>query len=229
MPPAGFDPARPDGINRSRDAAISADGRPEYGRTYSITPRTGRAARIDAGDRLTVINPSGHQVCDFWAFRHPVLAEYLSMAHTHTALQSIFPKVGDILVSNARTPLLAMVEDTSPGVHDTVIAACDLARYRELGVMEYHDNCTDNLRMALAAIGLAAPAIPAPFNLWMNIPVSADGGTRWAAPVAAPGDHVSFDALENLVVVMSACPQDLTAVNGEGVSPSELAFRVHRP
>ncbi len=221
-----FDPARADGVNASRSAAISSDGRPELGREYPIDARTGRAVMLKAGQRLTVINPSGHQVCDFWTFRYPNLWEFLSMAHTHTALQSIMPKVGDTLVSNARTPLLDFMEDTSPGIHDTVIAACDLPRYRLLGVEGYHDNCTDNLRMALTAIGLSAPAIPAPFNLWMNIPVDGDGNTDWAAPVARPDDRVAFRALVDQVAVMSACPQDLTPVNGEGVAPSDLAFRV---
>jgi uncharacterized protein YcgI (DUF1989 family) len=197
------------------------------GRRYSIAARTGRAVRLRNGERLTIHNPTGYQVCDFWAFVDPGTREYLSMAHTHTALQSIFPRVRDTLVSNARRPILAFEKDTSPGVHDTIIAACDLARYRELGVDEYHDNCTDNLRMALRAIGIDAPAIPAPFNLWMNIPLSGDGGTRWEAPLSRPGDYVVFRALTDLVAVMSACPQDLTPVNGVGQTPAELAFEVH--
>lgn len=223
-----FDPAQPDGRNATIDSAISPDGRPEYGHRYVIEARTGRAVRCQAGDLVTVFNPSGHQVCDFWAFRDPNLPEYMSMAHSHTALESIMPKVGDKLVSNARTPLLEFLEDTSPGIHDTVIAACDLPRYRDLRVEGYHDNCTDNLRMALSAIGEKAPAIPAPFNLWMNIPVDGHGGTQWAAPVAKPNDRVVFRALVDLIVVMSACPQDITPINGVGVVPSELAFCVDR-
>ena len=44
-------------------------------------------------------------------------------------------------------------EDTSPGIHDTLIAACDDYRYGLLGCKEYHENCTDNLFAADAAIG----------------------------------------------------------------------------
>jgi Domain of unknown function (DUF1989) len=71
-----------------------------------------------------------------------------------------------------------LVEDTSPGVHDTLIAACDLFRYITLGVDEYHDNCSDNLRMAMMAIGLTVPEVPQPFNIWMNIPLAADCDAR---------------------------------------------------
>lgn len=220
------DPGQPNGTNASLDLAISPDGTAEPGRTYPVEARCGVAVRLATRQTLTVINPSGHQVCDFWAFATADLNEHLSMAHLHTTLGSIFPKTGDPLVSNLRRTLLTISEDTSPGVHDTVIASCDDARYRELGCTDYHDNCADNLAMALIAIGLHAPLIPAPFNLWMNVPVAPDGATRFAPPVAQPGDRMSFRAEADVVAVMSACPQDLTPVNGEGVAPGPLAFMV---
>ena len=53
--------------------------------------------------------------------------------------------MGDVLVTNKRRPILTLVEDTSPGVHDTCMSACDIYRYRGLGVEGHHDSCTDNL------------------------------------------------------------------------------------
>jgi uncharacterized protein YcgI (DUF1989 family) len=217
---------KPDGRNRSLDLAISADGSAETGRTYTIEARCGVAVRMRKGQVLQITNPSGHQVCDFWAFAAADLSEHLSMAHLHTSLGSIFPKVGDALVTSLRRPLLTITKDTSPGVHDTIIACCDHARYRELGCADYHDNCADNLRMALLAIGLAAPLIPAPFNIWMNVPIAPDGSTRFAPPVSKPGDSISLRAEADTIAVMSACPQDLTPVNGEGVAPDILQFDV---
>lgn len=224
--PQPFDPAIYEGTNATLASAISADGTPEYHQHYQIMPRTGCAVRLKTNDLLTIENPSGHQVCDFWCFSDPNVDEYLSMAHTHTTLMSIFPRVGDVLVSVARQEMLKFEKDTSPGIHDTVIAACDAARYRELGVDTYHDNCADNLRMALEAIGLRAPTIPAPFNLWMNIPVTEDGKTQWQAPVSKARDQVVFRALCDCIAVMSACPQDITPVNGVGVEPDKLAFSI---
>ena len=220
------DVAEPNGTNQSRTLAISQDGHPELGRSYQIPARCGIAVRLAPRQVLQIDNPSGHQVCDFFAFAAEDLPEHLSMAHLHTSLGSIYPKVGDALVSNLRRPLLTLTEDTSPGLHDTLVACCDHARYRELGCTEYHDNCADNLRMALMAIGLRAPLIPAPFNIWMNVPVAPNGGTHFAAPVSQPGDHVSLRAETGLVAVMSACPQDITPVNGEGVAPGPLRFTV---
>lgn len=205
---------------------VSEDGTPTFGRLYTITARSAVAVRLSTGQQLSVINTKGHQVCDLWGFVEDDVTEYLSMAHLHTSIGSVFPKVGDALVTNMRRPLLAIVEDTSPGVHDTLIASCDHARYRELGCSAYHDNCADNLRFALKAIGLAAPCVPAPFNIWMNVPVRPDGSTRFVPPVSKPGDQITFRAETAAIVVMSACPQDLTPVNGEGTAPDILQFKV---
>lgn len=223
---AAFDPGRPDGENATLKNAISPDGTPELGRRYEIAARCGCAVRLKAGQTLTLINPSGSQVCDFWAFVSEDVREFLSMEHLRTALGRTILRVGDLLATNRRQPLLRLSGDSSPGVHDTLIAACDAARYQQLGADGYHDNCTDNLRMALMAIGLTAPEIPSPFNVWMNVPVAADGTFSWSAPVAEPGATMQWEVLRDCVVVMSACPQDMTPVNGEGVVPGRLAFEI---
>ncbi|MCG8359063.1 MAG: urea carboxylase-associated family protein [Kiloniellales bacterium] len=221
-----FDPATPDGRNASLDSAISPDGTPAIRQTYRVPARCGVAVALAAEQKLVITNTHGTQVCDFWAFNALDLDEHLSMEHLHTQLDSIYPKPGDPLVSNRRRAMLAFEADSSPGVHDTVIASCDHHRYRQLGCTEYHDNCTDNLRMALIAIRREAPAIPAPFNIWMNTPVAADGSVTWLPPIAKPGDQVVFRAEMPCLAVMSACPQDLVPINGEGCRPQELHFHV---
>ena len=60
-------------------------------------------------------------------------------------LQRLNPIIGDTFVTNKRNPILTVVEDTSPGIHDTFMAACDKKRYELLGVENYHRNCSDNL------------------------------------------------------------------------------------
>ncbi|MEK9941208.1 MAG: urea carboxylase-associated family protein, partial [Gammaproteobacteria bacterium] len=204
-----FDAGRPDGENDSLKSAISADGQPTPGERYRVPPRCGVAVRLKTNQIIEVQNTHGTQVCDFWAFCQADLGEFLSMAHTRTSLQSVFPKVGDATVSNVRRSMFEIIQDTSPGVHDTLMSCCDINRYRTLGCTEYHDNCTDNLRMAMMAIGLKAPTIPDPFNLWMNIPIAKDGQTSFEPTVSAPSDTIQMKALCDVVAVMSACPQDM--------------------
>jgi uncharacterized protein YcgI (DUF1989 family) len=136
----------------------------------------------------------------------------------------VIPQAGDPLVTNHRRPIAELVADTSPGVHDTMIAACDLYRYKNLGVEGYHDNCADNMRLALKAIGLRAREVPQPFNLWMNIPIKSDYSIDWLPPVSKAGDHVDIKAIMDCVVVMSACPQDIIPINA--LNPLEVEFTV---
>ncbi len=152
-----------------------------------IPARRGRAVRLNRGQSLKITNTHGHQVVDFWAFSAEDLSEFLSMEHLRATLTSIFPKAGDDLVTNRRRAILHFVEDTSPGIHDTIMAACDDYRYGLLGCTEYHDNCTDNLHASLRRLGLNSEETPSPFNLWMNIPVAQDGSTGWGEPVSKPG------------------------------------------
>jgi uncharacterized protein YcgI (DUF1989 family) len=180
---------------------------------HEIPARQGRAIRLGCGQALEIINTFGTQVVDFWAFDAKNLGTYLSMQHTRAVLSRLTPRAGDVLVDNWREPMLGFESDTSPGVHDTVIPPCDRARYLKLGCAEDHASCADNLRLALEALGLAAPPCPASFNLWMNIPVLPSGDLEWRETASRPGDGVVFRALIDCVMVMSACPQDVIRIN----------------
>jgi len=194
-----------------------------------IPARQGRAVRVARGAAVDVINTHGTQVVDFWALRWPNTSEHLSMEHTRIAIGRLMPRVGDALVSNARRPMLTVVADTSPGVHDTLMASCDAERYRQLGFEGRHDSCRGNFEAALRDIGIAPPSLPSPLNLFMNVPWSPDGSLRFEPPVSRPGDLVRFRAEADLVVIMSACPQDLTPVNGAAQRPADVHFRLHHP
>jgi uncharacterized protein YcgI (DUF1989 family) len=191
-----------------------------------VPARQGRAVRLARGQAIRIINTHGSQVVDTWCFNAQDMAEYLSMPHLHAKLQGIFPARGDALVTNRRRPILMMEEDTSPGRHDTVIAACDTYRYEQLGCRDYHDNCTDNLAAALAALGLRVADCPAPLNLWMNIPVAPDGRITWGEPLSKPGDYVTLRAVMDCVVVLSACPQDMIPINGAACRPMDVQYQV---
>jgi uncharacterized protein len=117
------------------------------------------------------------------------------------------------LQTNRRRSILFFEEDTSPGIHDTLLAACDDYRYGLLGCTEYHDNCTDNLMAGMRQIGLTPPEVPSPLNLWMNIPVAKHGKTGWGEPLSKAGDYVVLRAQMDCVIAMSACPQDILPIN----------------
>ena len=192
----------------------------------TLPARSGRAARLKAGQAIKVINTHGQQVVDFWAFNAEDMREFMSMEHLRPTIGTIRPTAGHNLVTNRRRPILVFEEDTSPGVHDTLMAACDNYRYGLLGCTHYHDNCTDNLFAGMARLGLTPPECPSPLNLWMNIPVHPDGATEWGVPVSKPGDYVVLRAVMDCVVAMSACPQDILPINGQNLNPTEAHYVV---
>ena len=192
----------------------------------TIPARRGKAAFVSAGQTVRVVNTHGQQVVDTWAFSREDITEFMSMEHSRTALERIMPTVGQAMVSNRRRPILTLVEDTSGGIHDTLLAACDRYRYELLGCEEYHDNCTDNLAAALAELGLTPPETPSPWNLFMNIPVGADGEVSFEPPVSEAGDYVTLRAEMDCVVAFSACPQDVVPINGVDCVPTEAHFQV---
>jgi uncharacterized protein len=189
-----------------------------------IPARKGKAVRLKKGETIKVVNTHGHQVVDLWAFNADDMSEYLSMEHARAYIDRIVPKPGDQLVTNHRRSILSFIEDTSPGVHDTLIAPCDIYRYQNLGVKDYHDNCADNLHAGLAELGLKVSETPGSWNLWMNIPVATDGSIQWLPPVSRAGDYIILKADMDCVVAFSACPQDIIAINAN--NPVEAHYQV---
>ncbi len=191
-----------------------------------IPARKGKAVRVRKGQTVKVINTKGQQVVDTWAFNADDLREFMSMEHSRVSLGGIIPKIGGVFVTNKRRPILTVVEDTSGGIHDTLVAACDRYRYEGLGCTEYHDNCTDNLAAGLGGLGLTPPETPSPLNLFMNIPVI-DGNTiEFRPPVSTPGSYIALRAEMDCILAFSACPQDMIPINGTGMRPTEAHFEV---
>ena len=192
-----------------------------------IPARLGKAAFVAAGQVVTVINTHGEQVVDTWAFNRNDLSEFMSNEHTRAHSLHLIPKPGDILRTNKRRPILTLTEDTSGGIHDTLIAACDRYRYAFLGVEDYHDNCTDNLFAGMRELGLEPAEVPSPLNLFMNIPWKADGQLGFEAPPRpVPGSYVRLRAEMDLVIAFSACPQDILPINGKAGKPVEAHFSI---
>jgi len=192
----------------------------------TIPARQGKAAFVEEGQRIKVINTHGLQVIDTWAFRKEDLGEFMSMEHSRPNFMKIRPKIGESFFSNQRRPILTVEEDTSGGVHDTLMAACDNPRYGLLGCTEYHDNCTDNLSSAMRELGLHEPETPSPLNLFMNIPWTPEGELSWEEPVSTPGSYILLRAEMELVVAFSACPQDILPINGKLGEPTEAHFQI---
>jgi uncharacterized protein YcgI (DUF1989 family) len=141
-------------------------------------------------------------------------------------LSRLFPEAGDALYSNRRTALLALEKDTSGCQHDMLLACCDRWLYQFYGCPSDHANCHDNFIQALATCGIAADRVPNPINFWMNVPVYDNKRIELIAPVSKAGDLIVLRALQDVVVIFSACPMDVTPVNGEDRTPRPIAYEI---
>jgi uncharacterized protein YcgI (DUF1989 family) len=197
---------------------------------HSIIVPGGRArgVGVKAADTVRVVNTHGTQVVDFWAVRadRPEIA--MSMQHSRIRWRNLRPRPGDEMLDEERATMLTLVDDTSPGVHDTVIAACDPFRYEQLGAAPGHRSCCVNFAEALAEMSIVRSGpVPAPLNLFMNIPWDLDGNITFEPTVSAPGDSVLFRAEVDVVVIASACPMDIVPINGPGGgTPVDVELRL---
>lgn len=167
--------------------------------------------------------------------------EYLSLPHTRSSSYKLVPEVSDTLLTNLRNPIITLVEDSTPGAHDTLTAACDANLYTALGVSQpaEHGSCAENLVLALKelnesaglkgtkAVGadISVNIAPTPLHLFMAAPLAlaADAapgsgarGARIAVeePKGRKRGFVRFRAERDVVVVLSACPMDVGPQNG---------------
>lgn len=182
----------------------------------------GRAVVVHEGQTVGVADIEGSQVGDLFAFAVADPGEYASAEHTRVAIRKLFPRPGDPVLTNRRRPILSVTEDTSPGRHDMLYAACDPARYELLGAGPLHRSCVANLRQALRERGIETPVVPQPLNVFMDVQVQEDGTLVSYPASSRPGDYIAFRAAMDCVVVLSSCPMDIVDISAGGITPLEL-------
>lgn len=200
----------------------------------------GRAILVRAGQIARVTDVTGGQVGDLFAFSEADPAEYASAEHTRPAIRKLFPRPGDPVLTNRRRPILTVREDTSPGRHDMLYAACDPARYASLGAAPGHRSCAGNLleaagaygtalamraygtTLSLRAYGTTLVTVPQPLNVFMDVRPERDGTLVSHPASSQAGDFIEFRAELDCLVVLSSCPMDIVPISAGGITPLDL-------
>ena len=170
-----------------------------------ISPRSGTAFRLNKGQKLRVIDPQGEQVSDLLAFNFHDKAEVISSGRTLDYAGKLFLTAGDPLYSNRSNVMLRIVEDTV-GRHDFLLTPCSKDTFRIIyGDADPHQGCFGNLAAVLAPFGIGPDQIPTAFNVFMNVVVAPDGTLTVEPPLSRAGDHVLFEAEQDLIVALTAC------------------------
>ena len=177
-----------------------------------IPPSSGTMLRLREGWRLRVTDPEGEQVSDLMAFAEGDPDHWLSSGRTFDYEETIRLTAGNALWSNRSERMLRITEDTC-GVHDFLLTPCSPEMYTLLyDLPEDHDHpsCLMNLAEHLGPLGMGRDRVPTTFNIFMNVPVHADGSISVEAPTSRPGDHITFVAEMDLVVGLTACAAEGT-------------------
>ncbi|MFH5806875.1 DUF1989 domain-containing protein [Alienimonas sp. DA493] len=200
--PPAVDPADPRPVGRRR-----------------IPAKCGTAFRLNAGERLRVIDPGGQQVSDLMCYAADDVREYLSGGRTFDYEETILLTTGNTLWSNRSRKFLRITEDTC-GRHDFLLTPCSPEMYRILLGVDDHPSCFVNLRDNLASYGVEPDMIPTTFNCFMHVSFQPDGRISVDPPLSKPGDLIEFEALVDLVVGLTACPSETT--NAGSVGPIDF-------
>jgi uncharacterized protein len=182
--------------------------RPRDARLDAILPAaSGVSLALAAGQRLRVQQVKDGQCADLGVYA--ASGSSFSAARTRAA-HGINPTVGAALWSTApEVRLMSIVTDTAPG-HDLCFPPCSEHEYEQHSGIGGHMGCAELHAEARARHDPGAPRIGDDvLNLWLPSAVADDGRLRWWPAACRRGDFVELQAETDVVVTLSACPDDL--------------------
>lgn len=190
-----------------------------------VPAKEGRGLYMKAGQLLDIVDLEGQQVGDLVAWSRDDPSDYLSPTHTVSCNASIWVGMGSQLFSNHRKPVFTIVRDDVER-HDIIVPCCDQERFsRDFGLPN-HPHCLGNLMQARDLLGekfnLQGEQA---WNVFMHNRVTPEGAVVTDAAAHPAGSTITLRAEMDLVVLLSACPQDLTPCNAFNPTPMKLVLR----
>ncbi|WUI00935.1 urea carboxylase-associated family protein [Spirillospora sp. NBC_00431] len=190
-----------------------------------IPAREGRGVLVTAGRELDLVDLEGGQVADLVAVVADEPEEYLSPAHTAAVNLSTELGTGDLLYSNRRAPVLTIVRDDVER-HDIVVPCCDTERYVTGYGVAGHANCLDNLVQASDMLGAGVEVRGEnAWNVFMHNRLTAGGAIVTDRALQPAGSLIRLRAERDLIVLVSACPQDLSPCNNYRPTAMKLVLK----
>ena len=181
---------------------------------------------VKAGQTVRILDLEGNQAADTLFYNANDPAERYSAMDTIREQGNVYLTAGTKLISNEGNVMLEIVADTC-GRHDTLGGACatesNTVRYAlEKKCMHA---CRDSWMLAVAEheeFGMSKRDITHNINFFMNVPITADGGLTFEDGISAPGKYVELQAMMDVIVLISNCPQLNNPCNGYDPTPIEV-------
>jgi uncharacterized protein len=177
---------------------------------------------VKAGHLLRIVDLEGNQAVDTLFYNAADTHEHYSAQNTIQSQGNIYLTNGTVLKSNRGRSMLRILQDTC-GRHDTLGGACSAESNTVRYALEkrHMHSCRDSFLLALAKHdkGMSKRDLPSNVNFFMNVPVSASGGLAFADGISAAGRHVEMQALMDVLVLISNCPQLNNPCNAYNPTP----------
>lgn len=192
--------------------------------TTVLEPKGRLALKLRAGQRITITDIEGQQVMDLIATMVEDPDERLSAMFTRVSSGMWNLREGYTIYSDRCRPMFAVVRDDN-GIHNMTGGYCtkysNAVRY---GVQETW-GCLDNLVGDWEELGLDPTAINPDqcISVFMNIVHHPDGRMEIVEPTTKPGDSIVLEALADLYVGLSNCPEEHNPCNAFHVTPMSVA------
>lgn len=181
---------------------------------------------VKAGQTLRILDLEGNQAADTLFYNAADPSERYSAVDTIREQGNVYLTAGTPLLSNLGNVMLEITADTC-GRHDTLGGACatesNTVRYAlEKKCMHA---CRDSWMLAVAShpeFGMSKRDITHNINFFMNVPVTPDGGLRFADGISDAGKYVEMLAQMDVIVLISNCPQLNNPCNAYNPTPIEV-------
>jgi len=181
---------------------------------------------VRRGQALRIVDLEGNQAVDTLFYNADDTHEHYSAQNTIQAQGRIYLTTGSVLLSNRGRAMLRISDDTC-GRHDTLGGACSSESNTVRYALEkrHMHSCRDSFLLALArhsgqsSGGMTKRDLPSNINFFMNVPVTPEGGLRFADGISGAGRHVELIALMDTLVLISNCPQLNNPCNAYNPTP----------
>jgi len=181
---------------------------------------------VRRGQALRIVDLEGNQAVDTLFYNADDTHEHYSAQNTIQAQGRIYLTTGSVLLSNRGRAMLRISDDTC-GRHDTLGGACSSESNTVRYALEkrHMHSCRDSFLLALArrsgqsSGGMTKRDLPSNINFFMNVPVTPEGGLRFADGISGAGRHVELIALMDTLVLISNRPQLNNPCNAYNPTP----------
>lgn len=160
----------------------------------SIRALRGQLLRISALEDGAVASLFGFSLAD--------PAVWLSVHHTRVFSNSYLLGSGMRLVNNRRRPMMVLGKD-SVKRHDLLLPASTRAFLAARG--HEGEGCVEAVRRELARLGITAPKLPDPINLFMHVRLTRAGDILPEPNLTRAGDSITCRVTMDTQFIVSAC------------------------